>query len=64
MKLTDKTVEAAQCPEGAKDKLFFDETLPGFGLRVTASGSRTFIVQYRCRAGRSVGWCWGYGAAS
>ena len=46
MKLTDKTVEAAQCPEGAKDKLFFDETLPGFGLRVTASGSRTFIVQY------------------
>jgi integrase len=46
MKLTDKTVEAAQCPEGSKDKLFFDETLPGFGLRVTASGTRTFIVQY------------------
>ena len=46
MKLTDKTVESAQCPEGAKDKLFFDETLPGFGLRVTASGTRIFIFQY------------------
>ena len=46
MKLTDKTVEAAQCPAGSKDKLFFDDVLPGFGLRVTASGTRTFIVQY------------------
>lgn len=46
MKLTDKTVASAQCPPGAKDKLFFDETLPGFGLRVTASGARVFIFQY------------------
>jgi len=46
MKLTDKTVETARCPPGHKDALFFDDTLPGFGLRVTAAGARMFIVQY------------------
>ncbi len=46
MKLTDKTVQDAQCPAGQKDKLFFDEMLPGFGLRVTMAGARVFILQY------------------
>jgi integrase len=46
MKLTDKTVEELVCPGGRKDALFFDDTLPGFGLRVTASGRRAFIYQY------------------
>jgi integrase len=47
MKLTDRTVEAALCPAGRKDVLFFDGTLKGFGMRVTASGKRLFIFQYR-----------------
>jgi integrase len=47
MKLTDRTVEAARCPEGRKDGLLFDDTLKGFGLRVTAAGRRVFIFQYR-----------------
>jgi integrase len=46
MKLTDKTVAAAQCPPDAKDKLWFDDALPGFGLRVTKAGARVFILQY------------------
>jgi integrase len=47
MKLTDRTVEVAQCPDGRKDALIFDDTLKGFGVRVTAGGKRIFIVQYR-----------------
>jgi integrase len=46
MKLTDKTVHDAKCPPGRKDALFFDDALPGFGLRVTAAGRRAFIYQY------------------
>jgi hypothetical protein len=37
-------------PEGRKDVLLFDEALPGFGLRVTSGGTRTFIFQYRAGA--------------
>ncbi len=47
MKLTDRAVEAARCPEGRKDILIFDAALKGFGLRVTAAGKRVFIFQYR-----------------
>ena len=47
MKLTDRTVEAARCPVGRKDALIFDDTLKGFGLRVTAAGKRVFVIQYR-----------------
>jgi integrase len=50
VKLTDRTVEAARCPDGRKDALVFDDTLKGFGLRVTASGKRVFIIQYRVGA--------------
>ena len=46
MKLTEKTVRAAQCPPGQRDKLFFDGALPGFGLRVTSSGAKVFLIQY------------------
>jgi integrase len=50
MKLTDRTVEATRCPDGHKDALIFDDTLKGFGLRVTTGGKRVFIVQYRVGA--------------
>ncbi len=52
MKLTDTTVGAAQCPAGRKDALFFDDTLPGFGLRATKAGARIFILQYNIGGGR------------
>ena len=53
VRLTERVVESTQCPEGRKDLLLFDAALPGFGLRVSASGAKTFLVQYR-GAGRTV----------
>ena len=47
MKLTDASVSTLACPAGAKDALVFDDQLPGFGVRVTKRGGRTFLVQYR-----------------
>jgi integrase len=50
MKLTAKTITAAVLPDGKNDVVYFDETLPGFGLRLRKTGDKTrkqFIVQYR-----------------
>lgn len=38
---------ALTCPAERKDAMFFDTVLKGFGLRVTAKGSRVFLYQYR-----------------
>jgi integrase len=46
-KLTQRSVEAVICPPGKKDALLFDRELRGFGLRVTTSGGKTFLAQYR-----------------
>jgi integrase len=50
MRLTNQTVARLSLPEGKTDMIVFDEALPGFGLRLRASGKATWIVQYR--AGR------------
>lgn len=49
-KLTKRTVDAAQSQE--VDYIIWDDGLPGFGLRVFASGKRSYVIQYRA-AGRS-----------
>ena len=48
MKLTKATVSALTLPTGKKDAIFFDEDLPGFGIRLrsTPGGSR-WVVQYQ-----------------
>jgi integrase len=46
MRLTIATIRSLGLPEGCKDKIFFDDDLPGFGVRLRASGSRTWLVQY------------------
>lgn len=45
MKIGKSTIEHLRCPPGRADALFFDDVLPGFGVRVTAAGSRSFIFQ-------------------
>ena len=49
-KLTKRVVGAADTRE--KDYFIWDDELPGFGLRVFASGKRSYLIQYRS-AGRT-----------
>ena len=49
-KITKRIVDAAEVRE--KDYVVWDDELPGFGLRVFASGKRSYVIQYRA-AGRS-----------
>lgn len=49
--LTKRTVDAAK-PK-AEDYLLWDDTIPGFGLRVYPTGRRLYLIQYRTPAGRT-----------
>jgi integrase len=46
MKLTLNRIEGLKCPEGRRDMLVFDDEQRGLGVRVTASGSKTYLAQY------------------
>jgi integrase len=50
-KLTKRFVEAQRPTAG--NLVFFDDQMPGFGVRVMPSGKRSYFVQYRNRHGRS-----------
>ena len=52
MKLTAANIRTLKLPPGVTDRVFFDEDLPGFGLRVRASGVHTWMIQYAI-AGRT-----------
>jgi integrase len=54
MKLTKSEIDALACPPGRRDRLVFDDDIPGFGLRVTADNAKVFLLQYQLggRAGR------------
>jgi len=47
VKLDAKTVAELTLSTGKTDQIFFDDDLPGFGLRLRAGGRRTFVAQYR-----------------
>ena len=47
MKLTQKTVSALALPNGKSEAIFFDDELPGFGLRIRAGGTRTWVYQFK-----------------
>jgi integrase len=40
-------IDRFTCPPGRKDVLIFDTLMRGFGVRVTASGRKIFILQYK-----------------
>jgi integrase len=47
MKLTTSTVGKTGLPAGKNEAIFFDDDIPGFGLRLRAGGSRSFVFQYK-----------------
>ena len=47
MKLTATTVRSAQLERGKSEAIFFDDEIPGLGLRIREGGSRSFIFQYK-----------------
>ena len=50
-KLTDAVVKRREAP-ATGNRITYDPTAPGFGVRVTAGGHRAFVLTYRTRAGR------------
>jgi integrase len=50
IRITKRTVDAIAPRD--RDALYMDEKLSGFGLKVTPSGKKVFIYQYRYPAGR------------
>jgi integrase len=50
MKLTNASLARLKMPAGKSDHIEFDETMPGFGVRIRTGGAgehRTFIAQYK-----------------
>jgi hypothetical protein len=50
-KINKSFVESAGTPE--KDAFSWDDEIKGFGLKVSPSGSKAFVFQYRTKQGRS-----------
>jgi integrase len=47
MKLTAKGIRGLKLPHGKTDHLYWDDDIPGLGLRLRAGGSRNWIFQYQ-----------------
>jgi integrase len=45
-KLTNRFLAGLEIEDGRKDRLVFDTTCPGLGVRLTARGTRTFLAQW------------------
>jgi integrase len=54
IRLTDRTVHQLKAPTDTKDRLVFDDKLPGLAVRVGANGRKGFLFQGRQRDGRQV----------
>ena len=47
MKLTAGLIKSLPLPVGKSEAIHFDDGIPGFGIRIRAGGSRSFIFQYK-----------------
>lgn len=53
MGLTKRAIDAAKYEgDGSSQDVLYDEQLPGFGLRVYPSGTKSFVLRYRTKSGR------------
>jgi len=52
--LTQLAAERLRPPTGGEAVTYWDKNLPGFGLRVSPKGRKTFIAQYRVKGGKEV----------
>jgi integrase len=50
VKLTQRTVNTVALPPGRTDVVYFDDALPGFGIRIRDSGLRMYVIQYKLGA--------------
>ena len=48
IKFTDRSLKAIKPPAKPRQLDYFDDSLPGFGLRVSYNGRKSWIVLYRC----------------
>jgi integrase len=49
--LTDALIKRLEPPEKG-NRITYDDTVPGFGIRITAGGAQSFILNYRTKVGR------------
>jgi hypothetical protein len=47
LKLTQRRIETLECPAGRRDMMVFDDEQLGLGVRDSAAGGKSFLVQYR-----------------
>jgi integrase len=47
MKLTSQSLKSLALDAGKTEGIFFDDDVPGFGVRVRDGGSRTYVFQYK-----------------
>jgi integrase len=47
VKLTAHNVRTAELPDGKSEQILFDDSVPGFGLRLRQGGSKSFCFQYK-----------------
>ncbi len=52
LKLTQRRIETLECPAARRDMMVFDDEQSGLGIRVTAGGGKSFLVQYRHAGGK------------
>ena len=47
MKLTKETVAKLKLEDGKSDQIWFDDDLPGFGVRLRAGGKAVWVMEDR-----------------